>query len=174
MRFLRTVLVHLLFWGVVALSLWLIGGREESLNQSFMETAASRLQISLALGDLRQLLLPLVSTAFALSALLSMIWVWISLRADPINDRQAEAYRGAWAGLFVTVLTAVGGAAWFVLWSRPLQAALQNPATMALSVGLTMIGVTLAYYLGTVFGTRPAMAAAVPGAAVLHRLGRRE
>ena len=66
MRFLRTVLVHLLFWGVVALSLWLIGGREESLNQSFMETAASRLQISLALGDLRQLLLPLVSTAFAI------------------------------------------------------------------------------------------------------------
>ena len=173
MRFLRTVLVHLLFWGVVALSLWLIGGREESLNQSFMETASSRLQISLALNDLRQLLLPMVSVAFALSTLLSMVWVWITLRADPINDRQAEAYRGAWAGLFVTGLTAVGGTGWFVLWSRPLQAALQNPATMALAVGLTMSGVALAYYLGTVFATRPAMAAAVPGAAALHRLGRR-
>lgn len=173
MRFLRTVLVHILFWAVVALGLWLIGGREESLNQSFMETAASRLQISLALGDLRQLLLPLASIAFALSALLSLIWVWISERASPINDRQAEAYRGAWAGLFVAVLLAVGGAAWFVLWSRPLQVALQNPSTMALSVGLTVIGVTLAYYLGAVFGTRPAMAAAVPGAAALHRLGRR-
>lgn len=173
MRFLRTVLVHLLFWGVVAIGLWLIGGREESLNPGFMETASSRLQIELALGDLRQLLLPLASIAFALSALMSLVWVWITVRADPINDRQAEAYRGAWAGLFVTVLAAVGGEAWFMLWSRPLQAALQNPATLALSVGLTMAGVALAYYLGTVFSTRPAMAAAVPGAAVLHRLGRR-
>ena len=42
MRFLRTVLVHLLFWGVVAITLWLIGGREESLNPGFMETASSR------------------------------------------------------------------------------------------------------------------------------------
>jgi len=173
MRFLTALLIHVLFWSLVALSIWLISGLDGSLNHSFVETAERRLQIKLAFDDMRGLLLPFASVAFVQSTVLSLIWVLIATRANPINDRQAGAYRGAWAGLFVAAVLTVLGIAWLMIWSRPLQAALQNPTTLALSVGLTVIGVTLAYYLGTAFATRPALGSAVPGAAVLHRLGRR-